>query len=172
LFEGAVLHRGSEYDRGTRCGKTARRGLHGGCRVTGIPTGEAPSPGIRDFWMTQSERKASVRQYKKIPQPAGVFRVRNTATGKSLVGSTTNLPGMLNRQRFQLERGSHPSRELQADWNALGADTFEFEVLDQLEPSDKPDYDATADLRALKEMWLEKLTASGELLYREAGRGS
>jgi len=103
---------------------------------------------------------------------AGVFRVRNTATGKSLVGSSANLPGTLNRHRFQLERGSHPSRELQADWSALGADAFEFEVLDQLKPSDKPDHDATEDLRVLKELWLEKLKASGELLYREAGRGS
>jgi hypothetical protein len=32
--------RGSEYDRGTGCGKTARPGLCGGCRVTGIPTAE------------------------------------------------------------------------------------------------------------------------------------
>lgn len=33
--------RGSEYDRGTGCGKTARPGLCGVCRVTGIPTAEA-----------------------------------------------------------------------------------------------------------------------------------
>jgi hypothetical protein len=122
--------------------------------------------------VTQIERKACIRQYKETPRPAGMFRVRNTATGKSLVGSTANLPGMLNRHRFQLQNGSHPSRELQADWNALGPDAFEFEVLDQLKPSAEPDYDATEDLQVLKELWLEKLMASGELLYREAGRGS
>ena len=38
--EGLALHRGREYNRGTGCGKTARPGLHGGCRVTGIPTVE------------------------------------------------------------------------------------------------------------------------------------
>ena len=119
--------------------------------------------------MTQIDRKACIRQYKETPRPAGMFRVRNTTTGKSLVGSTANLPGMLNRHRFQLENSSHPSRELQADWNALGPDAFEFEVLDQLKPSAEPDYDATEDLRVLKELWLEKLMASGELLYREAG---
>ncbi len=36
----ANILRGSEYNRGTGCGKTARPGLHGGCRVTGIPTVE------------------------------------------------------------------------------------------------------------------------------------
>jgi hypothetical protein len=122
--------------------------------------------------VTQIERKAQIRQYKETLPPAGVFRVRNTATGKSLVGSSVNLSGTLNRHRFQLERGSHPSKDLQADWNALGPDAFQFEVLDRLKPSDKPDYDATEDLQVLKELWIEKLTASGELLYREAGRGS
>ena len=38
LPEGAALHRGREYNRGTGCGKTARPGLHGGRRVTGVPT--------------------------------------------------------------------------------------------------------------------------------------
>jgi hypothetical protein len=40
MREGFALHRGREYNRGTGCGKTARPGLHGGCRVTGIPTVE------------------------------------------------------------------------------------------------------------------------------------
>lgn len=122
--------------------------------------------------MTQIDRRTRIRQYKETLPPAGVFRVRNIATGKSLVGSSANLPGTLNRQRFQLEHGSHPSRELQADWNALGSEAFKFEVLDQLKPSDKPDYDSSVDLRVLKELWLEKLMSSGELIYREAGRAS
>ena len=122
--------------------------------------------------MTKINRKTRIRDYKETLPPAGVFRVRNTATGKSLVGSIANLPGTLNRQRFQLEHGSHPSRELQADWNALGSELFNFEVLDQLKPSDKPDYHPSVDLRVLKELWLEKLMSSGELLYREAGRAS
>lgn len=87
----------------------------------------------------------------------GVYRVRNTASGKSLVGSSVNLPAMLNRQRFQLELGSHPNRELQADWNASGPEAFVFEILDTLPPADEPDYDPKADLRALEEMWREKL---------------
>ena len=42
------MHRGCEYNRGTQCGKTARWGLCGGRRVTGVPTAEisqiAPGP--------------------------------------------------------------------------------------------------------------------------------
>jgi hypothetical protein len=122
--------------------------------------------------VSQIDRKARIREYKETPRPAGVYRVRNTATGKSLVGSTANLPGMLNRQRFQLENGSHPDRELQRDWDEIGSDAFEFEALDRLELKDEPAYDPTEDLRVLKEMWLEKLTATGEPLYRQSRRGT
>jgi hypothetical protein len=122
--------------------------------------------------VSEIDRKARLREYKETPRPAGVYRIRNTAAGKSLVGSTPDLPGMLNRQRFQLNHGSHPDRELQKDWNELGSDAFEFEVLDRLEPKDEPDYDPTEDLRVLKEMWLQKLTGSGEPLYRESQRGT
>jgi hypothetical protein len=41
MRDGIALHRGREYNRGTGYGKTVRPGLHGGCRVTGIPTVEA-----------------------------------------------------------------------------------------------------------------------------------
>jgi len=112
-----------------------------------------------------AERKARIRAYKETRRPAGVYRVRNTVADKSLVGVSTNLPGMLNRQRFQLKGGLHPDRELQSDWNDLGAESFDFEVLDQLEPKKEPDYDPADDLAMLLEMWIEKLSASGELMY-------
>jgi hypothetical protein len=118
------------------------------------------------------DRKALVRQYKESPRPAGVFRVLNTENGRGLLGSSPDLPGMLNRQRFQLENGLHPDRELQRDWNELGEAAFAFEVLDVLKPSDDPSYNPSEDLRTLKGMWLEKLTASGAPLYRQSTRGT
>jgi hypothetical protein len=110
-------------------------------------------------------RKALVREYLETPRPAGVYGVRNTATGKTLLGLSPNVPDVLNRQRFQLQNGSHPDKELQADWNDLGPDAFTFETLDLLKPSDDPGYGPSEDLRALKEMWLETLAASGVPLY-------
>jgi hypothetical protein len=115
------------------------------------------------------DRKALIRRYKETRQPAGVYRVRNRRTERALVGCAANLEGILNRHRFQLERGSHPSRGLQADWNALGPDAFEFEVLDQLKPAEKPDADESEDLRVLKELWIERLASSGVAFYPEAG---
>ena len=116
------------------------------------------------------DRKARIREYKETPRPMGVFRVRNTADGKSFVGSSRDLPAMLNRQRFQLELGSHPNRALQKDWNELGPGAFEFEVLDTLKPTEQSEHDVAEDLKVLVEMWLQKLSLSEAPGYNGAAR--
>jgi hypothetical protein len=116
------------------------------------------------------DRKSRIREYKETPRLMGVYRVRNTASGKSLIGSSRDLPGMLNRQRFQLESGLHPNRTLQKDWNQLGPEFFEFETLDTLKPPDQPGYDPSEDLRILEEMWLEKLSPFDERGYNGESR--
>jgi len=116
------------------------------------------------------DRRALVREYLETPRPAGVFQIRSTTTGRTLLGLSPNVPGVLNRQRFQLQSGSHPDVELQSDWNGLGPDAFTFETLDLLKPSDDPSYDPSEDLRALKEMWLEKMMTSDVPLYRQSSR--
>jgi hypothetical protein len=53
-FHDANALRESEYNRGTGCGKTARPGLCGACRVTGIPTAETSKTikMIKKIWCT------------------------------------------------------------------------------------------------------------------------
>lgn len=119
--------------------------------------------------MRDIDQKSRIREYKENPPVAGIYRIRNTVTGRSLVGSAVNLPGRLNRHRFQLKAGSHPEKELQADWNEQGEGAFEFAVLDRLEPRDDADYDPNEDLDVLRQMWIERLEASGESLYGSSG---
>ncbi len=104
------------------------------------------------------DRKALTREYKEGRRPMGIYRVLNRANGKALIGASLDLPAMLNRHRFQLEAGAHANRRLQADWQTHGAENFDFEVLDVLQPADRPDYDPKDDLHALEQMWLEKLS--------------
>ena len=114
------------------------------------------------------DRKTAIREYRQRRRPMGIFQVRNLASGKVLVGATTDLPAMLNRQRAQLRMGAHPSRELQADWKTQGPDAFAFEILDTLSHTDRPPADPAADLRILELMWLEKLAPYGERGYNAA----
>ena len=111
------------------------------------------------------DRKAVIRGYKESRRPMGVYCVRNTANGKLLVGKSTDLPSILNRQRAQLRAGSHPNPTLQQDLIEYGAEAFEVEVLDTLEAPARADYDPTADLGTLERMWLDKLSPFGERGY-------
>jgi hypothetical protein len=49
-------------------------------------------------------RKELKREYKERQKPAGVFRVKNTANNKVLLGSSLNLEGSLNKHRFMLTK--------------------------------------------------------------------
>lgn len=111
------------------------------------------------------DKKALKRDYKETARPMGVFQIRNSRNGKVLIGTSIDLPAILNRHRAQLGFGSHRNRELQKEWNEQGADAFEFEILDALPPSDRPAYDPADDLRALEELWLEKLSPFEERGY-------
>jgi len=113
------------------------------------------------------DRKALARAYKESRRPMGVYCVRNLQTGDALIGRSTDLPSILNRERASLRFGGHPNRWLQQDWNALGPDAFAFEVLDTLAwPDDLPDFDPTSDLLLLESMWRERMQPNGEGSYR------
>jgi len=106
-----------------------------------------------------TDRKARIRDYKLTPRTMGVGAVRCTTTGKVLVVASRDLRAILNRQQAQLRLNAHPNRALQTDWDLLGPDAFEFVALDTLTPKDSPGYDPAEDLRALEDLWLEKLNA-------------
>lgn len=130
------------------------------------------TPGPESVLVSGIDRKAALRAYKENPPPAGVFRIANTRTGRVLLGSSRNVAGRLNRHRFDLQRGRHADRELQADWNRHGADAFEFALLDPLEPRDEPGYDPGRDLAALEALWREKLADSGATFYGDPRPGT
>lgn len=111
------------------------------------------------------DRKEIIRKYKETPRPMGVYRMFNKTNGKTLIATSRDHNAALNRHRAQLRMGGHRNRELQNDWNDMGPDAFEFEILDTLSPSDLPDYDPTEDLRQLEAMWLEKLAPTGDSTY-------
>lgn len=103
-------------------------------------------------------RKEAVQAYKETRRPMGIFCVKNTKTGQVYLGSSVDLPGMLNRMRFQLEMGGHPNKALQNDWNTLGPAAFTLEELDRLSAPEEADYQPADDLKELLDMWMEKLS--------------
>lgn len=114
-----------------------------------------------------TSRRAELKQnYKENPPKMGVYAVRNKANGKVLVGASLNVPGALNRLRFELTQlGHRPHPALQEDWDRFGADSFTFEVLDVLEPPKEPGVDVHEELKVLEALWLERLKPYGDAGY-------
>ena len=107
------------------------------------------------------------REYKNHPPPMGIFQITNIQNGKIFIDSSLNLPGVINRYKFQLRFLGQPNKELQADWDTYGEDAFEFEIIDELDPDTVSSKDYARELLTLKEMWLEKLSPFGEQGYNK-----
>lgn len=114
--------------------------------------------------MKNDNKKLKV-EYKLAKRPMGIVLIRNTSNDKVFLVPSMDIQGMLNRQKFQLTANGHPNKLLQKDWNELGGDKFEFEVVDQIEPRDDPSFDARRELDFMEEMWLEKLEPYDEKGY-------
>jgi len=108
-----------------------------------------------------------VKEYKSTPRPMGVYQIKNTVNGKVLIGSSKNLPGILNRFRSELKLGSCRNIALQDEWKRFGSGAFEFQELEVLKPPDDPAYDPFEDLKILEELWAEKLTPYGDKGYNQ-----
>lgn len=110
-------------------------------------------------------RKELQNEYKQMKPRMGIFAIRNIATGKLYVGRATNLDLIWNGEKFKLDSGGHPNRELQQDWKDSGPENFTFEVLHELKLSDDPAVDARRELMALEQMTIEDIQSFGEKGY-------
>jgi hypothetical protein len=110
-------------------------------------------------------RKEINQEYAERVKPAGVFQVKNMANGKVLLGSSLNLEGPLNRHRFMLKIGSHTNKALQNDWVEFSPEQFVFEILEEVQCKDDPNFNLKDELALLEMIWLEKLQPFGERGY-------
>ncbi len=106
--------------------------------------------------MDRQELKTAYKEQKKI---GGVYCVKNTVNGKAIIEFAPDLCGAANRFRFAQNTNCCAYIQLQSDWAEYGSEAFEFSVLEELEKDEtKTDADFRADLKALKELWIEKLS--------------
>ena len=111
--------------------------------------------------MTSRDRRDELRAtYEQRPREAGVYLLRNSATGRVLIASTVDLAAIRNRLEFGQSTDSTGvlDRRLVADARTHGMASFSLEVLDVL-PADpeRDDAQVIADLKALEELWRDQL---------------
>lgn len=86
------------------------------------------------------------------PVIAGIYAIRNAATGRVYVGSSCNISRRWKEHRTDLRRGKHHSPKLQKSWDKYGECSFEFSLLE-----------AVADNSLLAEreqVWMDALSAT------------
>ncbi len=117
-------------------------------------------------------RKQLKQAYKETPRPMGVYQIVNNTNQKIYVGSSLNLPGKFNSNRFQLELQSHYNKALQEDWNLYGEESFSFEVLENLDPHEFEKQYWPKALAELEDKWLDKLQPYQKNGYNKQKRES
>ncbi|MCJ2178343.1 GIY-YIG nuclease family protein [Novosphingobium album (ex Hu et al. 2023)] len=109
--------------------------------------------------MDRTQRKAALAEYRERKVEPGIFAIRCTASGEVWAGRAPDLSTVPNRVFFTLRQGGNPHRSLQAAWNAHGADSFVFELLEVLDP-EKLGLGLDRELKACHEHWTGRLGAT------------
>jgi hypothetical protein len=105
-------------------------------------------------------RKELKQRYEQRKIVGGVYLIKNTRGGKTLLEAATDIRGSRNRFDFSQKTGSCTYMRLQEDWKRLGADSFVFEVLEEHEKGDSQTMEEfQSDISVLKDLWVEKLSA-------------
>ena len=112
-------------------------------------------------------KKQIIKDYKSQKQPAGIFAVHNLADNKMFIGTSKDLPAVLRRFEFTLKMGSFPFDGLIEDYKKLGEKNFEVKVLDELEIKNETEREIDRELKALEELWVEKLKHDGVSFYNK-----
>ena len=77
--------------------------------------------------------KELAQAYKLIKPQIGVFQIKNEKNGKLFIGGSTDLRAIWNRNKTELNFGSHRNKNLQTDWNTFGENAFTFTILSEIQ---------------------------------------
>jgi len=108
--------------------------------------------------MDKQSKKDMSTAYKEKKKTGGIYAIRNSVTGKALLGATQDMVGFRNRFSFSQATDSCVHPKLEADWKKFGGQSFVLETMEVLEKkNDQTDREFADDIAVLKDLWLEKM---------------
>ena len=106
----------------------------------------------------EKTKKEMLSQYRELKIVGGVYLIKNAVNNRILLDCNVNIEGAKNRFDFSKKTGSCVNMKLQKDWNQHGADSFSFEILEELQKNEnQTTTEFKKDIALLKEMWQQKL---------------
>ena len=113
-----------------------------------------------------STKKEDRNAYKQMKLRVGIFQIKNLKNDKLFLKTCMDLDRAFGSDLFQLNTGLHSNSELQNDWKTLGADSFEFNIFDELKMKDNAnDIEIRRELKEFLNLHRSDLLAKGYLLY-------
>ena len=106
--------------------------------------------------MDARTKKELVNDWKNRHPEMGVISFRCKLTGETFLGISKDTNADYNSNRFKLQAGIHPNKQMQKLWNEHGEECFEYSVLKILEYDD-PQKDQTDKLIALRNECMENV---------------
>jgi len=62
-----------------------------------------------------------------------------------------------NSQKFKLNLGIHPNKNLQSDWKESGEKNFKFEIISELKITGDPAQNIKEELKELEELFIDEI---------------
>jgi|GEM_PF-1927573 len=81
-------------------------------------------------------KKQLVAEYQQQKREMGIYEIVNKTTGQRYLAISPTLQSVWNKEQFVLSMGTHMNKELQRDWTTLGAESFEYRVVETLKLGD------------------------------------
>ncbi|MBM2817263.1 MAG: hypothetical protein HW421_4025 [Ignavibacteria bacterium] len=114
------------------------------------------------------DKKKLREDYKNIIHPKGIFIIKNLKNGKVFLGGTLNLHGVLDKNKFVLNMGSHYNKQLQEDWKEYGSESFSFEIAETLPLKEDANYNYDEDLKIMEMLWVDKFRPTEQNCYNKS----
>lgn len=105
--------------------------------------------------MDKAQQKHLTQAYKLAPTKYGVIQIQNRTNHKRFIAAVPNIKNRWHFYQLNLDMNRYPGSDLQTDWNATGADNFDYSVLWEKDTTDVVSMRAT--LKTLREDWFAKL---------------
>lgn len=107
--------------------------------------------------LDKEKKREIINEYKQKTITGGVYKITNRQSGKCLIKGEIDLLSFKNRFDFSMKVGSCLLPKLQSDYERLGSDAFDFEILQEIK---KKEEETSAQfrekLKKLEEEWNER----------------
>ena len=111
-------------------------------------------------------KKENKNAYKQMKFRVGIFMIKNIKNDKLFLQTSLDLDRAYSSDEFQLKMGMHSNSELQTDWNLYGADSFIFDIYDELKMQENADdLELKKELKEFIKIHKLDLIEKGTILY-------